>query len=186
MKMKTIPSNANLVHHGPIFKIYQREQEMFDGSYKTFEIAQRNDVVKVLLIENNEIIMIYDEQPGYSGSIELVWWIVESNENLEIAVKREVLEEIWYTIGHLEQRFSMPYRNKMIWNRYYYIARDIKRVQDPQFDQWGERITIVRKDFDQFLDYVLADDTFPDFSYYIMKHYIIPHKQEELKKMLFV
>jgi hypothetical protein len=72
MKMKTIPSNANLVHHGPIFKIYQREQEMFDGSYKTFEIAQRNDVVKVLLIENNEIIMIYDEQPGYSGSIELV------------------------------------------------------------------------------------------------------------------
>ena len=186
MIMKAIPSNANLVHHGPIFRIYQREQEMFDGSYKTFELAERNDIVKVLLIENDEVIMIYDEQPGRSGSIELVWWIVEYNESLETAVRREVLEEIWYTVDHLEQRFSIPYRNKMVWNRYYYIARDIKKVQDPQFDQWGERITIVRKNFDQFLDYVLADDTFPDFSYYIMKHYIIPHKQEELKKMLFI
>lgn len=66
MMSQQIPSHAKIMYTGPAFTMYQRQQEMFDGSYQTFELAQMKDVVKVILIQDDKIIMIHDEQPGYS------------------------------------------------------------------------------------------------------------------------
>lgn len=182
MKKQQIPIHATLVHDGPSLRIYQRQQEMFDGSYKTFELAERNDVVKVVLIDNEDIIMLHEEQPwltktGFAG------WFVENWEDHFIAAQREVLEETGYNIDDMELWFSSEYWNRVRWARYYYIARSPKYIQQPNLEN-GEKITIIKKTFDEFLDYIASDECFDELSSYIFKKYIINNNIEWLRKYL--
>jgi len=61
-----LPANASKVFDGILFNIYQRQQEQFDGSFKTFECAERGDVVKSIPIIGDKILISRDEQPGLS------------------------------------------------------------------------------------------------------------------------
>jgi 8-oxo-dGTP pyrophosphatase MutT (NUDIX family) len=106
-----IPAHAVCVHKGPIFSLYQRQQEMFDGSYKTFEYARRKDVVKALLIDNDCIIMTQEEQPGCDVKISFAGGFVEDQEDKHIAIQREITEETGYTFKSLELWIELPYLN---------------------------------------------------------------------------
>ena len=51
---KLIPEEAKKVFQGEIFAVYQWPQEMFDGSFATFEMLRRADTVKILAVVTEE------------------------------------------------------------------------------------------------------------------------------------
>ncbi len=182
MKKQQIPSNATLVHSWPVFKIYQWQQEMFDGSYQTFEKAARNDVVKAILIEWEHIIMLDEHQP-WKHKINFSWWCVEDGETVETAIRREVQEETGYSIWDLSFFFSTSLGRRMDGNVHYYIWRSLKKTANPKLDSW-EKIKIIRKTFDEFIKFICSDESDADMIY-ILKKYIIPHQHTQLKDLLF-
>lgn len=186
MHTQRIPNNATKVHSWPTFDIYQREQELFDGSHKTFELARMQDSVKVLLIDppSQKIIMVQDEQPGITR-LTFAGGLVEADENLLEAAAREVQEETGYTYTHIEPLVSLPYTHRVMGETHYYIASGLTMSSLSNPDRWSEKITIIEYNFDEFIAYICSPEHHSYFSYYIMTHYIVPHKQEELKKLLF-
>ncbi|AKH33010.1 hypothetical protein XF24_00684 [candidate division SR1 bacterium Aalborg_AAW-1] len=186
MGRQTIPSNATQVHSGPTFDIYQREQELFDGSYKTFELARMADAVKVLLIDIQEqkIIMVQDEQPGLTR-LTFAGGLVEQGENLLQAAAREVEEETGYHYTHIEHIISLPYTHRVVGETHYYIASGLMKTDTANPDRGSERITLLSYGFDEFIDYICNPEHHSYFSYYIITTYIITHQQNKLKKLLF-
>lgn len=63
MQRQQIPEHADLVYDGSVFKVYRREQELYDGTIKPFELALRKDCVKALLVHDDSIWMLHEEQP---------------------------------------------------------------------------------------------------------------------------
>lgn len=59
-----IPLNARRVFKGIIFDVYQWEQKMFDGSFKTFEMLKRLNTVEIIAIQNNKILLSKQSQPN--------------------------------------------------------------------------------------------------------------------------
>lgn len=101
-----------------------------------------------------------------------------------MGLRREVMEETGYTIGQMHHLFSVPYHNRLRGMRYYYIAHLAEKVHEPLFDG-GEKITIVSYSFDQFVEYICSDESWADLASYILKHYIVPNKKDELRALLF-
>jgi hypothetical protein len=65
-----MPSAAKMVFKGVIFDVYQWEQKVFDGSYRTFEKIKRQDTVMILPVTNDKkIILTEQEQPGKGSFI---------------------------------------------------------------------------------------------------------------------
>lgn len=61
--MKQIPTNATCVYQGGVFRLWEREQQLFDGSTKTFELVERQDTAFILPVQNNKLLLTYQRQP---------------------------------------------------------------------------------------------------------------------------
>lgn len=57
--------------------MYQRQQELFDGRYTTFEIVKRKDASKVIMIDGDDILLTRQQQPGSRVYMSLLGGIVE-------------------------------------------------------------------------------------------------------------
>lgn len=127
MHTTTIPEQAHRVHSGPTFDIYQREQELFDGSYTTFEVARAHNAVKVFLVDREQqiIYLVHDEQPGVTR-ITLAGGIVEDGEDLLVSAEREVYEETTCVYKNIVPWFRIPYSHRIQGFTQYYIAWDLK------------------------------------------------------------
>lgn len=181
-----IPPHAHKVFDGIIFDVYQREQEQFDGSFKTFECAARNEVVKAIPIIGDQILISRDEQPWLPSLYDLFGGMVEEDENITEAVKRETEEESWYTFEEYQPFRYSPYGMKVDGGKHYYIARNCSGERPQHLDTWWERITVHKVSFDRFIEIIISDEFCKlDFSRYIAQNYIIPNKLDELKKILF-
>ena len=93
MANKKIPADATKVFSTKLFEVYTKEQEQFDGSFKTFEWVRTYDIVKALCIVEDKIILLHDEQPGVGGKVDLPGGRIERDENPDEAIQREVEEE---------------------------------------------------------------------------------------------
>ena len=186
MWKQKIPSHASIVHSWPTFDIYQREQELFDGTYKTFELARMQDAVKVILIdkEQHKILMVQDEQPWVTR-ITYAWGLVEAGEDLLQTAAREVQEETGYIYDTIQHIVSLPYTHRVSGSTYYYITSGLSQTSQTNPDRWSEKITVLEYTFDEFIDFICSPDNHSYFSYYLLTHYIVPHKKEELQKLLF-
>lgn len=98
--MKTLPANATLipknakqVFEGIIFDVYQWQQEMFDGSHKTFEMLQRPDTVQVIAVHDHKVLGLEEQQPGRPMYFRMPAGRVDEGEDWLTAAKRELLEE---------------------------------------------------------------------------------------------
>ena len=88
-----IPSNAERVFEGKIFDVYQWRQEMFDGSFATYENLRRPDTVLVIAIDDGKIIINDSNQPHRGRKYELPGGRVDAkDESILAAAKREMLE----------------------------------------------------------------------------------------------
>lgn len=152
-----IPPHAKKVFTGEIFEVYQWEQELFDGSKATFEKLKRDDTVTVIpVLENGNILVIDDEQPGRLPAPTFPGGRLDPGEDPEVAAKRELLEETGYAPKQLVLHSAEQAVTKLDWAWYSFIARGCTKVAEQHLDA-GERITVKEVTFDELLDLVDED-----------------------------
>lgn len=178
--MGKIPQNAKCVFKGILFDIYQWQQEMFDGSFKTFEKITRIPSVQILAITSDKkIILVNEEQPGRGKYLSIAGGMVERNETHFESAKKELLEELGMTSNNWTLYKEVNFGDKVDWPCYYYIAKNCKKVQEQKLES-GERIEPLEVNFDEFVKIVL-DEKFKNqqFSQMIFK---MKHTKGELEK----
>jgi ADP-ribose pyrophosphatase len=105
--MPKIPEHAKIIFRGILHNVHQWEQEMFDGTFMTFEGISRRDAVTTLAITpEGKIVMNYEEQPGVKAFISLPGGNSESADLLSDA-QRELEEETGYTSSEWKSWFSL-------------------------------------------------------------------------------
>jgi ADP-ribose pyrophosphatase len=152
-----IPKGAKKVFTGVIFDVYHWEQELYDGSFTTFEKLKRNNSTSVIgVTEDKKILIGMDEQPNRMPVVAALGGAVEPGEDALEAAKREFLEESGYESSDWELFRTDTPTDKIDWTIYTYIARGCKKVTEPKV-QAGERVTIQAVDFEEFVDIVTAE-----------------------------
>lgn len=69
--------------------------------------------------------------------------------------------------------------------KYYYIARNPLSFGEQHLDPGGEKLTLEYITFEQMIEYIKKGEVFRDLGTWILREYILPGKEEELKKILF-
>ena len=146
-----IPHGAKMVFKGVIFDVYQWQQQMFDGSFQTFERLRRPDTVCVILVQDDRILICEDEQPHRGVKLTLLGGRADEGESTLESAKRELLEESGMVAAHWELFKTYTPVLKMDWNIHYFIARQPSKQAEPTLDKGGERITLRSVTFDEFL-----------------------------------
>lgn len=137
-----IPPHATRVFKGVLFEVWQWEQEMFDGSKRTFEAVKRPDYAGVIpILESGKFVVLEQEQPGSKPFYSFPGGRVDENETPEDAAKRELREEAGVAPGRLVLwKHYQPYV-KYVFDVYVYIAHECRRVGMPTMPE-EERITV--------------------------------------------
>ena len=169
VKNSKIPSHAIKVFSGIIFDVYQWQQEMFDGSFKTFEMVKRLDTVSgICVTRDKKIIMTKQEQPGSQPFYSVPSGRVEREELPLDAFLRELKEETGYESYNVVP-YQMPFPtrlSKVEWNIYNYLAKNCNKISDQNLDN-GERIEIMLLNWDDFVSFVCL----PDFRHLDIQDY---------------
>ena len=151
-----IPPEAKLVFKGIIFDVYQWQQEMFDGSTETFEMLKRPNTIEVITTFGNKILLSHQSQPNKSDFYSLFGGRAEEGEEPLVTAKRELREEAGLQSDNWELYKVYEPFHKIDWNIYTYIARDCKKISEQSLDP-GEKIEIIERTFDEFIEVVLSD-----------------------------
>ena len=186
--MGKIPDGAKEVYHGILFDVYQKEIEQFDGSVKTFEWMRWYDVVKALCVVDGKILTTSEEQPTkIRKDFSLPGWRIDRWEDPLEAIKRELKEEIGMHFSDITCIITIPtQRWAAEWYRYFYLCSWSVVGGEISLDAWWEKIDTSYHSFEEFLDIVKTQERFvPDFSNWIIRNYILPGKEEDLRKLLF-
>lgn len=152
-----VPDQAKLAFSGMIFDVYQWEQTLFDGSTHTFEMLKRTDTVSVICVVDGKVLVIDDEQPHLGVRRSFPGGRVDdTDESIEAAAKREILEETGYTFANWRLvKVRQPYR-KIEWFVHVWLASDILDKVTPQLDP-GEKITVEPISFNELKAEIALD-----------------------------
>lgn len=138
----TIPPQAEQVFKGVIFDVYQWQQEMFDGTYETFEMLRRPDTVKVIAIKDGKIIILEQEQPNQKAFFDIPGGIHDSDGESELeAAQRELREETGMTFRTWKLLSVVQPNRKIDWLLYTFLATDLIDTATPELDA-GEKIEL--------------------------------------------
>ncbi len=155
--MVKIPDHAQQVFSGEIFTIYQRDQEMFDGSVATFEAGVRPSTVIIVPVVWDTIAIARERQPGKDRYITMMAGRIDAGEESLAAAKRE-LEEEWGMVSTDWELFTkVSVWGKLDYHLYYYIARDCQVHGNQNLDAGGEEIEVQYVDFDGFVAFVQSE-----------------------------
>jgi ADP-ribose pyrophosphatase len=144
-----IPEQATCVFKGQIFAVYQWQQELFDGSYDTFEMLKRPDTTSVICVVDDKLIVLDEEQPASGKRRSFPGGRVdETDADIIAAAQREVLEETGYTFKHWRLVKVWQPIKKMEWFVHYVLAWDVTGQQDVHHDP-GEKISVELLEFDE-------------------------------------
>lgn len=89
-----VPTEAVKVFSGKIYDIYQWQQELYDGSYSTFEMAKHVDVVSVIpVLDDGRIVILHEQQPRTEPRISFPGGHIDPGETPFEAAVRELREE---------------------------------------------------------------------------------------------
>ena len=179
-----MPDDAALVFKGKIFDVYQWQQQMYDGTYQTFEKLKRPDTVVVFgVLGDGSILLTKQEQPGKALFIGAAGGRVEEGEDVEVAAARELLEETGYRAKEMKLWYSEQPVSKIDWAVYIFIAKGLEKVDDQRLDA-GEKITLYPVTFEEFIVMALRDEfTEREIVKYIYKAKLDKKKLEELRDL---
>lgn len=180
-----IPPQAKLVFRGKIFKVYQWEQKMYDGTTEIFEALKRPGTVQVLATRENKILMSYEEQPLKSRGYNFLGGRVEEGEDPLEAAKRELLEEAGVTSDQWSLYKIYKAYGKTEWSTYFYIAKNCEKVAPQKLDG-GEKIEIQEVNFKEFLT-IVSDESFWNITIAndILRMRLDAKKLEQFKQKIF-
>ncbi len=172
-----MPEHATKVFSGVLFDVYQWQQQMYDGSTKTFEKLKRQDAVVVLGVTTEQKILVtMQEQPGKGPYAGLPGGHIDSNEPPHDAAIRELREETGYEADRWELYSALQPTSKVDWALYYFIAKGCRPVTDVALDG-GEKISVQQLDFEQFVDFCSR----PDFVETELKLAVLEAKSDPAK-----
>jgi ADP-ribose pyrophosphatase len=153
-KYKKIPDNAKCVFKGVLHDVYQWEQELFDGTFATFEALKRRDNVDVIATTSDKkVIVNFEEQPNRNPKICTPCGASEEKEDLLEAAKRELAEETGFVSNEWSEWIYVDILKygKLEWNCKYFIAKNCEKKFEPHTDG-GEKIQVNLFSFEEFLD----------------------------------
>ncbi len=152
--MKKIPDNAIKVFEGIIFDVYHWQQEMFDGSFSTFEALKKRSGVTILATVGDKILINEEEQPSCEPFEALPGGMCERDAVPNEEAKRELIEETGYSSDDWVSWFvSNPWQtSKIEWDNNFFIARNCQKVAEQKLDK-GERIKIKLITFEEFIEW---------------------------------
>lgn len=181
-----IPDNAKRVFKGVLFDIYQWEQELFDGTFGTYELAVRKPSVQVIAIHNNKIVLTNEIQPGTNRFNAFVGgWIEEGEEPLQ-AAKREMQEEACLISEDIKLWKKTELSMKVKWDTYYFIAKNCKKEGEQRLDAGGEQLETFEVTFEEFIKIAQKPDfRNKEFSCMILRMLQNKEEIEDFKQMLF-
>ncbi len=150
-----IPQHAKKVFTGQIFDVYQWEQQLYDGTFATFEMLGRPDTVEVIATSGDKIYYSHQSQPNKENFYTVFGGRVDALEQPLEAAKRELLEESGMESDDWELfKVYEPY-HKINWKIHTYIARNCLSTKPQKLDA-GEKVEIIEGTFDQFIDTVTS------------------------------
>jgi ADP-ribose pyrophosphatase len=176
---------AKKVFAGILYDVYQWEQELFDGTYATYEKLKGKDVVSVIPVtEEGKILVTHQSQPGSSEYITTAGGRVEENEDPLDAIKRELLEETGYTSKDYRLWKAFQPSSRIEQAIYVFIARNCTKISDQNLDA-GEKIQTELVSFESFIDLATSDlYNDKDIKLEFLKALVFPQKMEELKQLI--
>jgi ADP-ribose pyrophosphatase len=163
-----LPDHAECVYKGKIFDVYQWQQEMYDGTKKTFENLKRPDTVVVFpVLDDGSILLTEQEQPNKAPFIGACGGRVDEGEDILEGAKREFLEETGYEASEYILWKSVHPASKIDWVVYFFIAKGCEKVSDQSLDG-GEKIELKKVSFDELLQIgrnpkFMEKEIIPDF-----------------------
>lgn len=181
-----IPEWATCAWKWKLFSVRTWEQEMFDWSTKIFEWVKRFDGIQWIMVDWENIILPYEIQPAReTWNYGLRWGMLEEWEVPVEAMAREFLEEtgmVW-DISFWKTLSKSWYVAR---DEHFYIIRNATKTQESKPDRWWEKIEMRTMSFDNFLS-ILIEPWFRNstFANAMIREYILPGKQDELRKILF-
>lgn len=180
----TMPKEARRVFSGEVFDIYQWQQQMFDGSYHTYEKVVRTDSVIVIPVtKEGKIIITEQEQPCKKPYTDFPGGILEQKEAPEEGARRELLEETGYEAGELVLWHAIQPAARIEWAIYTFIAYDCQKKTDQKLDP-GEKIKLKLINFDEFIEITTGDKLRDsETKIRVLNAKLDTQKMDELKKL---
>lgn len=145
-----IPDGAEQVFRGTIFDVYHWQQQMFDGSFETFEMLKRVDTLKVLAVVDGKLVILEEEQPKFGTFIDIPGGRHDHEQETNLdAAKREMVEETGMTFGRWRLIDVEQPMGKAEWFCYLYLAYDLESQVDSVLDA-GEKISVNMMSIDEY------------------------------------
>ena len=136
------PDGARLVFKGTIFELWQWQQELFDGSFATFESLRRPDTVLVLPVcRNGNLLFVRELHPGKLPKLRTLSGRVETGETPEQTAQRELREEIGLAADEFRLWDAWQPVDKIDWAVYLFVAHNLTQVSKPRSDP-GEIVSV--------------------------------------------
>lgn len=179
---KKIPEHAERVFKGILHDVYQWQQELFDGTFTTFEAIKKHNAATVLATtKDKKIIVNFEEQPNRVPFIAIPGGIIEPNETMLENAKRELEEETGYVSKdwNLWFSFDIMLNSKIEWLCEIYIAKNSQKVGKVKFDA-GEKIETKLLNFGEFLE-ITQDEKFRNKEISTMVKEMLDSKNKEIE-----
>ncbi|QNE35605.1 NUDIX hydrolase [Leifsonia shinshuensis] len=136
-----VPPQAALAFRGVLFDTYQWQQEVFDGSHRTFEMLRRPDTVQVIAVRDDSVVLLRERQPGGPWYHSLPGGRHDrADESEQDAARRELLEETGLTFADWRLLDVRQPHTKIEHFVYVFLASGFDRAFPPAPDD-GERIS---------------------------------------------
>lgn len=136
-----IPKDAKCVFKGIIYDIYQWQQELYDGSFTTFEMAKHVDAVSVIpVLDNDQIVILHEQQPRDKPRTTFPGGHLDPGETPLHAAIRELQEETGMRFKDVKLvAIDDAGNTKLDWWIYRFVATGFIEEVDTKFDP-GELI----------------------------------------------
>lgn len=150
------PENAKLVHQGPLADIYQWQQEMYDGSTRTFECFVRADTAGVLtFLDKETLLMTKQTQPG-RGRADLFFdppgGMIDPGETPEQGAARELLEETGYKADSMKLWSKSTFDGMVRFEEFVFVAKALEKISDHNPEAAGEKIELIEMPWNQAVE----------------------------------
>lgn len=154
-----VPGNARCVFKGIIYDTYQWQQELYDGSFATFEMLKRPDTLKVIAVNNGKIVLLEQEQPGLNKFYDLPGGRhdYENEDELE-ATKRELLEETGMRFNDWKLIEAWQPAPKIESFVYIFLAQNLIDTSEQKLDA-GEKIKVHWRTLEELKEMIGAPET---------------------------